>query len=121
MPYILDPGARLLVGPHGQLDESLGACCAPCARAGTRCDALGASGKAGAPISQESHAVSQIKAANPGMTVRQAQQVYVATRQRGVLATLEAMARNPLVLGGAAAAAILGGALFVSRRRRRRR
>jgi hypothetical protein len=47
MPYMLDPGARLMVGPHGQLEESLGgatgACCAPCAASGSRCGtALGA-------------------------------------------------------------------------------
>lgn len=31
MPYMLAPGARLMVGPHGQLEESLGACCSSCA------------------------------------------------------------------------------------------
>jgi len=43
MPYMLAPGARLVVGPHGQLDETLGAlgaCCAPCARGALGADAL---------------------------------------------------------------------------------
>lgn len=32
MPYMLAPGARLMVGPHGRLEESLGACCSSCAQ-----------------------------------------------------------------------------------------
>lgn len=33
--YILAPGARLEIGPHGKPYESLGACCAGCAGGGT--------------------------------------------------------------------------------------
>ncbi len=29
MPYMLAPGARLMVGPHGQLEESMGALAGP--------------------------------------------------------------------------------------------
>ena len=32
--YMLAPGARLEVGPHGKLYESVGACCASCASGG---------------------------------------------------------------------------------------
>lgn len=34
MPYMKLPGAKLVVGPHGQLEETLGACCSSCARGG---------------------------------------------------------------------------------------
>ena len=37
MPYMLAPGARLYVGPHGQMEESLGACCSSCATSGGSC------------------------------------------------------------------------------------
>lgn len=37
MPYMLAPGARLYVGPHGQMEESLGACCPSCATSGGSC------------------------------------------------------------------------------------
>ena len=30
-PYIMLPGARLYIGPHGRPEESLGACCSNCA------------------------------------------------------------------------------------------
>ncbi|HLU38118.1 MAG TPA: hypothetical protein VK081_01960 [Planctomycetota bacterium] len=46
MPYMLAPGARLYVGPRGQMEESLGACCAPCAQ-GRPCASLGAVDKSG--------------------------------------------------------------------------
>lgn len=33
MPYMLAPGARLVVGPHGKLEESMGlGACAACSR-----------------------------------------------------------------------------------------
>jgi MYXO-CTERM domain-containing protein len=35
--YILDPGARLDLGPGGTPYEELGACCASCAKGATRC------------------------------------------------------------------------------------
>ena len=30
-PYIMMPGSRLSIGPHGRPEESLGACCTNCA------------------------------------------------------------------------------------------
>lgn len=35
MPYMLAPGARLVVGPGGQLEETLGLGCSSCAPAPT--------------------------------------------------------------------------------------
>lgn len=39
-PYVMEPGARLFIGPHGLPEESVGACCASCASGG-RCASLG--------------------------------------------------------------------------------
>lgn len=36
--YIMEPGARLVIGPHGRPEESLGgACCSGCAKSGSSC------------------------------------------------------------------------------------
>jgi hypothetical protein len=42
--YIMLPGARLEIGPHGRPEESLGACCSACASGASKCMGGGAPG-----------------------------------------------------------------------------
>lgn len=106
MPYMLAPGARLYVGPRGQMEESLGACCAPCAQ-GRPCASLGAVDKSGNVI------------ATPKMMAMQFRGDLIQNR-----AILTAQAGGccrgalPYVLGGVAL--LVGGAMILRRNRKKR-
>lgn len=39
--YVMLPGARLEIGPNGQPEESLGACCSACASGASKCAGSG--------------------------------------------------------------------------------
>jgi hypothetical protein len=91
MPYMLAPGARLEIGPGGQLDEtlgSLGACCAACESAAP----LGAT-----------------KSPRPSAAILNA---VAAQAQRSNV--------KKMLVVGAIGAAGLGAVLLLRRRRRRR-
>lgn len=134
MPYLIKPGARLMVGPGGQLEESLGACCQPCARGQPCQGGLGAipfiRGKGAgkdAVFGTTSQAVSAIKAANPGISHADALAAhaagaggsYAATAAGGIMGAIRS--NKTLVLAGGAAVLILGGAFLLHRRNRRKR
>lgn len=44
-PYVMSPGSRLYIGPHGIPKESLGACCSPCNAGGPCSSGLGGIGE----------------------------------------------------------------------------
>lgn len=102
MPYMLAPGARLYVGPRGQMEESLGgACCAPCAQ-GRPCASLGA-----------------VKFGN---VVGQPSLKMLAMQNRTISGTLVPSAGGglrgalPYIAGGAVL--LVGGAMILRRNRR---
>ncbi len=96
MPYMLAPGARLYIGPHGQPEESLGACCASCASGGPCATGLGATKTA---------TLAALTAGNAG--VNMAAQATAASTSHKMLAVG--------VLAGVAAL----GALYLARHKRR--
>lgn len=115
MPYMLAPGARLMVGPGGQLEESLGDVMSV-----ARAIASKAGGK-GANIGNTSKAIAAVKAANPGMTHEQARAVVLAPRNAEVSAIgpIGGGSRKLMVYG---AAAVVGlGLLYVVVRKRKGR
>lgn len=100
MPYMLAPGARLYVGPHGQMEESLGSCCAPCATG------LGAT----ASLATSRTALQTMAAALPmkaGVTIG-----------TSAMPSIPGGGMSPLVIGVAVGAAALGVFYIVKRRKR---
>lgn len=101
MPYMVAPGARLVVGPHGQLDETLGlgSCCPPCAR-----------GALGAMVSTESAPIIA-QPGNAGIVPTSVILTAPATHAAPPARNL----RPLLIIGGVAAV----GALLLLRKKRR--
>lgn len=99
MPYMLAPGARLYVGPHGQMEESLGACCAPCASGGPCATGLGATKSAAVQDLAHRNISGALLASGQGTA--------------GVFSS-----HRTLILGGLAGVAALG-VLYVVKRRRK--
>lgn len=106
MPYMLAPGARLYVGPRGQMEESLGACCAPCAQ-GRPCASLGAVDKSGNVIMNAQLSPKMMAMQTRGTLISQS----LAPAGGGLRGAL------PYVLGGVAL--LVGGAVILRRNRKR--
>jgi LPXTG-motif cell wall-anchored protein len=110
MPYMLAPGARLEVGPGGRMYESMGACCAPCAR-GARCASLGALDKSGNVIG-----TSSLKSG--ALTTRLDPRLFATMPGASASGKFFSGSLGPTILIGGA---VLAGAAFLLLRKRRRR
>lgn len=111
MPYMLAPGARLYVGPRGQMEESLGACCAPCAQ-GRPCASLGAVDKSGNVIK-----APPVDKTGNAIRFKTMENFRGSLISAGPQFTAQADSILPYVLGGAVL--LVGGALILRRNRKR--